>query len=384
MREPIVLVNNSRETFTSDRSGAIATCLWELCRAAVKSGTTPIVVSRRGDGTPYGWPQVAWLPRTVPARSGIRGRVQRVRRRLTGWARPDQAAYAKRVADLARPLRPATLVVNNDPEVAVYLRSALPLTRVVHWFHNLEVCDDRFRRRVVLDPGLELVAVSDYLARAVENVYGLAPFRVATARNGVDADRIRPGGAAHAVPVVGYLGRVAVEKGVDVLLEACQLLAGRGAAFSVELVGNTNWGSSDGGPYARRVASGVAALRGQGVEVTERGHIPREEVPAALSRMDIQAVPSRWDEPIALTLLEGMAAGLAIVASASGGIPEVLWRAGCLVPRDSPHALAEVLGRLIADAGERRQLGAAARARAEVLTWDATWEALLRDRVRNG
>jgi glycosyltransferase involved in cell wall biosynthesis len=96
-----------------------------------------------------------------------------------------------------------------------------------------------------------------------------------------------------------------------------------------------------------------------------------------LVETDIHVVPSRWDEPIGLTVLEGMAAGLAVVGTACGGIPEVIWNAGRLVPREDAHALAAVLEELIADPGQRVRLGAIARERALKLSWDATWAALI-------
>ena len=83
-------------------------------------------------------------------------------------------------------------------------------------------------------------------------------------------------------------------------------------------------------------------------------------------------MPSRWDEPCALTLFEGMAAGLATVASATGGTPEVVGDAGLLFERDSVAGLAGHLERLLASAALRRDLAARARARAEAFTWENT------------
>ena len=44
-------------------------------------------------------------------------------------------------------LRPRVAIVSNDPEIAVFLRNKRPDLRVVHWFHNLEMASDRYRRR---------------------------------------------------------------------------------------------------------------------------------------------------------------------------------------------------------------------------------------------
>ncbi|WP_454043023.1 glycosyltransferase family 4 protein [Cellulosimicrobium sp. Marseille-Q8652] len=373
---PVVLVNNSRETFTPTVSGAIATCLWEVTREAAATGVAPFVLTRPSPAPTYDWPRI----RTVRPRSPLRpggDRTDRAVRRLTAWAHRDQGAYAHAVARALRGVPPGTVVVcNNDPEVAVHLRDALPGARVAHWFHNLEVARDPWRRRYARG-GIASVAVSDYLARAVEHLYGLTPRTVSTAWNGVDVTRFAPSPQpADRAPVVGFLGRLAVEKGPDVLLRALLELRGRGRDFGVQVLGDTNWGFDDGGPYGREVRGLLDALRARGVDVVHPGHVERSEVPRRLRDADLHVVPSRWDEPFGLTTLEGMASGLATVGTATGGTPEILGEAGILVARDSPRALAHALDRLVLDRQERERRGAAARARAEELTWDRTWARL--------
>jgi glycosyltransferase involved in cell wall biosynthesis len=122
----------------------------------------------------------------------------------------------------------------------------------------------------------------------------------------------------------------------------------------------------------------VEELSSRGIVVRRLGHLSRRDVPAALRSSDVHVVPSRWDEPCGLTSLEGLATGLPIVASATGGTPEVVGDAGLLFPRDDVLSLAKVLAGLLDDPGERRRLSQRARNRAEQLTWLCTWTALLR------
>lgn len=383
----IVLLNNSRETFTPTVSGAIGTCLWEVVRAAHAVGDAPVVLTRPADADPYPWDATEFLK--VPgARSG---RAERAVRRLTGWAHPSQRAYAHAATARLRELRPAVVVCNNDPEIAAYLRARLPDVRVLHWFHNLELARDGWRRRFAREDVVPL-AVSEYLARAVEQVYAMTPRTVAVAYNGVDAERFRPRGGTQGDrtprggaeadtpdptrPVLGFLGRLAVEKGPDVFLRAALDLAERGREFDVQVLGDTNWGFYDGGPYGREVLGLIDALTAAGVSVRHPGHVPRDDVPAALRRADVHVVTSRWDEPFGLTTLEGMASGLAVVATATGGSPEVVGDAGLLVPRDDPAALADALERLLASPAELARLQHAARSRAERFPWSRTWAAL--------
>jgi glycosyltransferase involved in cell wall biosynthesis len=377
----VLWVNNSNETFTPTVSGAIATCLWELLLASADEVQAEVItpdVAADVTAEPYAWPRVTRVRPTALRLTGAGAygaRADRAVRRLTGWAHPRQADYARQVLAHARATGPELIVCNNDPEVAVALGRALPGTRVLHWFHNLELAADPWRRRLAAGSNVVPVAVSGYLARAVEQVYRLGPGAVAVARNGVDATRFTPGPPPERA-TVAFLGRVAVEKGTDTFLEALLLLAARGETPDVLIIGDTNWGFGDGGAFGQRISRLVADVEAAGVTVRRTGHLPRAEVPDALHGADVQVLGSRWDEPCALTVLEGMAAGLAMVVTATGGTPELVGAAGLLVPREDPAAMADALAGLLRDPERRRRHGAAARERAETFTWHRTWTAL--------
>lgn len=378
-RGTIAWVNNSRETFTPTVSGAIATCIHEVARAAMAEGHVCPVISRPAPADPHDWPDLR-LTEPIREPGPLRAKALRARRRFTGWARPDQWAFAADVLDRLRDIDPGVVVVNNDPEVAVFLRAKLPGARVVHWFHNLELAGDRFRRRFAADPGLRSVAVSGYLARAVEQVYGLTPLSVAAVLNGVSARDFPTDRAAGipAIPTIGYLGRLAVEKAPDTLVRAGIILARRGVAFRLQLVGDTNWGFTSKHPFHLELDRLLAELESLGIEVVRMGHLARDEVPRALARTDVHVTPSRWDEPCGLTTLEGLASGRAVVGSATGGTPELLHGAGRTFPRDDAAALADVLEELVHDRDLREDLGRRARERAVALTWERTWDGLAR------
>lgn len=313
------------------------------------------------------------LPALTADNAGLRGTFDRGRRRLTGWARPDQWVYAQEAARTLQRDGARTAVLSNDPELAVYLRRRLPAMRIIHWFHNLELASDRFRRRYAADSGIISMAVSAYLARAVEQTYRLTPGRVKVNLNGVDTAEFAVAPRPDRIPVVGFLGRIAVEKGADVLLDAAALLSDRGHRFSLRIVGDTNWGEHNSNPYVEGVGSRIAALRERGVVIETPGHVGRADLPATLAASDIHVLPSRWDEPCSLALLEGMASGLPVVASATGGSPEIVGANGALFAREDPSALARVLEPLLADRQLRLRRGADALTRARELTWHETW-----------
>ncbi len=156
--------------------------------------------------------------------------------------------------------------------------------------------------------------------------------------------------------VIGYVGRLVKEKGVYVLLEAMRHLPEN---VRLRMVGT--------GPEKKllRQMAGDYDLAGR----TEfHPPIPYGEMPAMLNGLDVLVLPSletrHWTELFGRVLIEAMACEVPIVASRSGGIPEVLGDAGVLVNPGDSRALAVALDRLCRDASVRCQLGRTGRERA--------------------
>ena len=102
----------------------------------------------------------------------------------------------------------------------------------------------------------------------------------------------------------------------------------------------------------------------------------RSAIPDLLRSADVLVVPSRWAEPSGLTVGEGLASGLPVIASRVGGIPEVLGSAGILVEPDDALALAGEIRRLASEPELRASMGAEARAWAESHDWAWAWRRL--------
>lgn len=365
----IVLVNNSRESFGKAVSGAIATCLWELSRAASRAGKSPTVITRLREEEPRAWTDLVVVP---PEHRG-HDLLEKFHRRFTGWERINQRTYAHRVLRHLRGIRPEVVVCNNDPQVAVFLAKKLPTTRVVHWFHNLEVAPDRWRRAFARSK-VDSYAVSEYLARAVESLYVMTPGSVRTVYNGVDVETFaRPNRAENNPLVIGYVGRIAVEKAPDVLLTACIDLAAVRQDFAIQMIGDTNWGASVKGSYRDYVDDLVETLRNLHIRVDRIGHLNRDELPEQAGQADIFVFPSRWDEPFGLVIAEAMAAGLPILASAVGGVPEVVGHSSLLFPRDDAARLSTLISRLLDEPDLRADLSHRSQNRAAELNWDRAW-----------
>jgi glycosyltransferase involved in cell wall biosynthesis len=160
-----------------------------------------------------------------------------------------------------------------------------------------------------------------------------------------------------------YAGRIAPNKGLDVLLRAIAALP-TDARASLVLMG-PDWGE-------RQRLERLAGELGVGAQVQFLGHVAdRGTYRAIFRRATVFVLPSEW-EAFGLVLLEAMAAGVPIVATSVGGVPEVLAKGACgrLVPYGSAPALAEALGSLLRDAPARAGYVRAAHDRVRELTWD--------------
>jgi glycosyltransferase involved in cell wall biosynthesis len=264
----------------------------------------------------------------------------------------------------------------NDPEMAVFLRRQFPGLFIFHWFQNQLVCKPPAQRDFGKCVNVT-AAVSDFTSRWVEEYYHLGSSSVRTLYNAVDVDRFSPAAQTPpGPPVINFVGRTGIEKAPDLLLAACARLADRTRNFSLQIVGSNHWGRLEMDDYQRKLQSLAALVEGRGITVRRTGHIDRASLPAEIAKAHIHVVPSRWDEPCALAILEGMSSGLATVASATGGTPELVGDAGLLFERDSVDGLTDRLAELVDHEDNRIAVAQRCRRRAGEFTWDRAWTTL--------
>lgn len=369
------ILNCSGETFTTDRSGAIAVHTWQVARAARRAGYEPVVLSRRGPGTPLVLQDLHDVRWPAPT-NRVSRRLRRYAYQIGGEFIPSShEIFASRAVREIRACPPLhRILLGNDPEVLVYVRERLPTARLVHVFHNLHPASDLVKQRMVAAADA-IAAVSAFTADECSDSYGA---NVSIAYNGVELDQFKPPQASRrdVEPLVGFTGTFSPEKGLDLLLEALADLRREGSRFRLRLVGDYYWGMDGVSGYAEKIDDQISYLRSAGVTVDLAGRLSRAEVTSRAPEVDIAVVPSRVNEAFALVLAEAMACGSAVLAARAGGMPEVLGDAGLYFERDSRSSLVAQLRRLIGDASLRTSLGVLARARAQQFTWDATWFSL--------
>jgi glycosyltransferase involved in cell wall biosynthesis len=168
-----------------------------------------------------------------------------------------------------------------------------------------------------------------------------------------------PDGAPARPPAIGYLARLAPEKGLHILVDAfIQLRKLPGAEHAVLRV--AGWLSGDHRDY---VQSQLDRIEREGLSesVFFNGSVDRDGKLELLRSIDVLSVPTTYRDPKGLFVLEAMAAGVPCVQPDHGAFPELVsaTQGGLLVPPGDAQALARALHQLVTEPEYRRQLGAA-------------------------
>lgn len=315
---------------------------------------------------------------TVSMLRGEHGRQRRDIDRLIGWLetcpRPDVVHFTN------------LLIGGCIPQLRKRIGSRIVVTLQGDDIF-LDSLPEPYRSQAVIEmqrlvPAVDRFVVnSDYYAREMSQRLAIpleqidvAPLTIDTS-DFADLDRDTPAGqrtrdvpehsgaspGAREPRTIGYLARLAPEKGLHLLIDAFHRLKSSPGTEHVRLK-IAGWL----GPHRKEfVEEQFRGLReaGLGDAFEHVGEVDRHAKLDFLRDIDLLCVPTTYREPKGLFALEALAAGTPVVLPAHGAFPEMLERlgGGRLVPPNDPQALAETLMKLLAADDERRQLGAAGR-----------------------
>jgi glycogen synthase len=297
---------------------------------------------------------------------------------------PDQARYAAVLETLSIDLAMARDPVDADVAHAHtwYADMAGLLIRMLHriplvvTLHSLEPLRpwkveqlgtgylvSAWVEKTVVEAADRIIAVSEGMRADILEHFRVDPARVAVLHNGIDPERYRRTARREALtrlgirePYVLFVGRITEQKGIFDLVEAAGALP---PAVQVVLCA-----AAPDTPAIeerlRRAVAGQLNLRWIGEM------LPVDDLIQLYSHASVFCCPSVY-EPFGIINLEAMACETPVVASAVGGILEVVEDGvtGLLVPPREPSALAATLTAVLADRGRARAMGAAGRARVE-------------------
>lgn len=231
------------------------------------------------------------------------------------------------------------IIIANRPGFVLKLREKIG-GKLVNQINNDYISPDSPKASAIKEASSLIITCSDFLNRQTSKVACQANTPIVTVHNGIDIKRF-----AEAKPIdrailgmskddfiVFFSGRLTKEKGILELIQAIKQIKTI-PNLKLIIAGASFYGKdSPQTPYIQELQREAEEIKEQ---VVFTGFVDYSEMPSYLKIADVAVVPSLWEEPFGLTVLEAMAAGLPLVATRCGGIPEVCEGVALLIEREN-------------------------------------------------
>jgi glycosyltransferase involved in cell wall biosynthesis len=306
---------------------------------------------------------------------------------MSAWFDP---LYAIQAALDARVRGLEVIHVQNFSQYAPFFKAIYPEVKVIvhmhcEWLNQIDCRTIRKRLRKVD----RILCTSDYIRGRAERALPEFAGRMCTLYNGVDLQRFMPAGPpppAGESPAVYFIGRIAPDKGVHILIEAFErvvekipharlCLAGLPLLLSKDLLyayddpalrdaADRFYASGDGSLPTLGWQETLARLARDHVQFL--GEVSHGELIKRLRSAALVVQPSIIQESFGMPVAEAMAIGLPVIATSGGALPEIVEHevTGLIVERGNAESLADAMIKLLRSPTKRRLMGAAGRRRA--------------------
>lgn len=368
----------------------------------IRGGAAELFIEKVADRFTYWRPVVIGVSDPDLPRREIRGQAEYHRVPLEGWRRWLYCRYRnyfplydREVARIIDRVRPDLLHVHNRPLLALGLgrRFGTDIPVILHMHNLYESLGKRERPR----PGAPIpvagfAACSKFVLERERSRLGLGAGLHRVIYNGVDTDafasiwdhelqrrQVRQQYGLEDEPTVLFAGKLRESKGVHILLRAMTRVWDLTPEAVLVLVGGTEYGKGRTmreTPFLTQLRRDLDQAPGR---VILTGFMPPPDMPRAYLLGDVFVGPSQIEEGLGLVFLEAAAAGLPIIATRRGGIPEVVrdeFNGLLLRQPDDAQELAEKIIGLLNDAPLRQRLGQQGRDRAHA---EFSWEKIAQD-----
>jgi spore coat protein SA len=354
------------------------------------SQTTVTIISRpAGDGAASPLRHIG-IPWTAAERW-----FARLKERVT-WKNPlryvakiqNVWSYGRRAGAALRAMDVDIINIQNEPNLLFFVDKK-PGQKIVLHMHNEHLSIPLFRPfyRRALAKADTVVCVSDYIRRQALRHFPEYRDKFTVLLNSTEPSIFRPYGAEAAerlravLPLESdkryllYVGRLAEIKGVHVLIDAFRQLHAQRPETRLVIAGSSFFAGAAKTPYIERLVEMAAPVKDA---IIFTGFLPHDQLKYLYAAADIIVVPSVWQDPCPLVVLESMSSGTCMVATAVGGVPELVidGETGVLVTPDDAGAIVRAVSGLLDEPARQQRIEQ--RARERILA-DFTWERLVAD-----
>ncbi len=226
------------------------------------------------------------------------------------------------------------IILNNRPGYAEVLTEKTK-AKIVYNLYNDKLNYQTRNHQAIYDAASLIISTSNYITSRVQTIGDYAN-KCVTVYSGIDLSIF-----AHAAEIdrasmgfhdndfiLVFSGRLVPEKGIMELIEAMILLKNE-TRIKLLVMGSSFFGNS------QKDDAFISELKHRAKELDGRiiftGYVKHEQMPGYLKMANVAVIPSTWNDPFPTTVLEGMAAGLPIITTDRGGIPEMVTPDNALV-----------------------------------------------------
>lgn len=262
--------------------------------------------------------------------------------------------------------------IHNRPEYVYNMRKYNPNAKIILHMHNDHLIKYSSKElHKICSLADIIIGCSKYIT---SNIIKAAPEfknKCHTVYNGVNLKTFNkiPIKEQYNFPVILFVGRIVKQKGLHVLIQAFKEVLEMYPLARLYIIGaakaTSRFKKNSYLNYLKTLSAGIKD------NVYFAGHLPNKSLATYYAFADVFVCPSIWEEPFGMVITEAMACGCAVVASNTGGIPEVVGDTGILVDPNNVSALKSAIIRILNNPQQKIAYGSKARKRAEDLfSWE--------------
>lgn len=214
------------------------------------------------------------------------------------------------------------IILENRPAYALKLK-AVTNAKLIYHLHNDDLNESISQANTLYNDADQIITVSDYIKCRVQTI-NPKDTKTTTVLNGIDsmtfATQSDKNRQQHNDFMMVFSGRLIPEKGILQLIQAMQQLKDY-PDIKLVIIGSGSLGSNQNlTPFQQQLREAANGLD----NIRFMGYIAYKEIAHYLQEAEVAVLPSVWEEPFGLTMAEAQAAGLPIITTKHGGIPEVV------------------------------------------------------------
>ncbi len=215
--------------------------------------------------------------------------------------------------------------IHNRPTYIPLIKRLNKNAKIILHMHNDHILSLNSKQLKQLNNNVDMIiSVSSYIQNGIIKIMKRNNIDIASKckilYNGADHEKFTPINNINNNNHILFVGRLIPEKGIKQLMEACIIASEKITDLKLKIVGSAGYGKLNDTPFISSLKT--LATRKQNI-FEFMGYIPHDKIPELFNQSSLYVIPSVWNEPFGIVVLEGMATKTPMIVSNKGGIPEI-------------------------------------------------------------